>query len=68
VPVVVTKTGDALFSKTYPAIAAHLREHYELAGTSSLGDSDVGADGYSIWVRRDRRPQRTYADTSLPCF
>lgn len=68
VPVVITLTGDELFEKSYPNIAAHLREHFELAGTSSLGDSDVGRDGYSIWVERDRRPLRTYTDTSLPCF
>ena len=69
VPVVVTLTGDALLEESYPHIATHLREQYVLAGTSSLGDSDVtGPGGYSIWVRRDRRPLRTYADTTLPCF
>ncbi len=68
VPVVLTRTGDDRFEDDYPNIAMYLRQHYELAGASDFGDPDAGTGGYSVWVRRDRPPVRTYADTTLPCF
>jgi hypothetical protein len=68
VPVVLTRTGDKQFADDYPNIAMYLERYYELAGTSDFGDPGAGTGHYSVWVRRDRPPVRTYADTSLPCF
>jgi hypothetical protein len=68
VPLILTKTDDKQFADDYPAIAEYLRQQYDLAGTSSFGDPEVGTDGYSVWVRRDRTFDRTYADTTFPCF
>ena len=68
VPIILTKTGDKQFADDYPAIVGYLREEYDLAGTSSFGNPDVGPDGFSVWVRRDRTFDRTYADTTFPCF
>jgi hypothetical protein len=68
VPIVLTLTADNNFSQDYPNIAKHIQEQYRLAGTSSFGDPQIEAGGYTVWVRRDRQPARTYADTSLPCF
>ena len=68
VPIILTKTGDKQFADDYPAVVGYLREDYELAGTSSFGNPDVGPDGFSVWVRRDRTFDRTYADTTFPCF
>jgi hypothetical protein len=68
VPVVLTRTGDKQFADDYPRLDEYLQRQYQLAGTSSFGDPDVGEDGYSVWVQRGRPFQRRYADTLLPCF
>jgi hypothetical protein len=66
-PIVITRTGDG-FDEDYPLLAAYVRERYTLAGRSDFDDADVGKDGYSVWVRRDRPARETYAASSLPCF
>lgn len=68
VPIVFTRTGDERFREDYPQIDAYIRNSYSLVGTSNFGDADIGQDGYSVWVRRDRRANDTYDGTPFPCF
>lgn len=67
VPIVVTRRGDR-FQEDYPVLAAYVSDRYSLAGASDFGDVDIGKDGYSVWVSKDRRASDTYAATSFPCF
>ena len=68
VPIVITLTGDTRFPKDYPLITAYLQNQYSLAGTSDFGDVDIVKNGYSVWVRNDRRATETYGATPIPCF
>jgi hypothetical protein len=68
VPIVITRTGDEHFREDYAQIDSYIRDHYSLAGTSDFGDPDIGQDGYSVWVQRNRATAETYAGTSFPCF
>jgi len=68
VPIVLTRTGDMRFRERYPLFARYLQQRYALAGTSDFGDPDIGKDGYSVWVRADRRAGQTYGATPFPCF
>ncbi len=68
VPIVILRTDDEWFASRQPLIARFLDEHYVLAGTTDFGDVDVGPDGYTVMVRRDRVATHDHAITSLPCF
>ena len=68
VPIVLTRTGDEALRTGYPELVRFLDEHYRVAGASDFGDAQIGENGYTVLVRRDRRPTRTYSSTPLPCF
>ena len=69
VPIVITRTDEPFtFTDDYPLLSAYIGDHYSLAGTTDFGDADVGKNGYSVWVLKDRRTGETFADTKFPCF
>lgn len=67
VPIVIRRSGDR-FQEDYPLLAAYVTDRYSLAGSSDFGDADIGKEGYSVWVHKDRPPAETYALTTFPCF
>jgi hypothetical protein len=68
VPIAILLDGDKEFAKSYPLINRYLLDNYEDVGASSFDDLPGGAGKYRVFTRRDRRPTRTYAKTSMPCF
>jgi hypothetical protein len=48
----------------FPLVAAHVREHYTVAATSTFGGDRV----YVVYVNRDLSPTGNYEPLGLPCF
>jgi hypothetical protein len=68
VPIVLTRAGDDDVSGRYPLLDEYLAANYRHAGSSDFGGSPSRTGMYNVLVRKDRRPARLHAPTSLPCF
>jgi hypothetical protein len=49
-------------------VARYVADHYALAASTDFGDQEAAADGYQVFVRRDRKPARIDGPFGLPCF
>lgn len=66
--VIVLRSTDESVRQNYPTLVAYLDEHYANAGSSTFGDPDIDDGGYTVLIRRDRKPDHLHVPTSMPCF
>jgi hypothetical protein len=65
---IATRGTYAPFRVDYPQVARYFADHYALAASTDFGDQEAAADGYQVFVRRDRKPARIDGPFGLPCF
>jgi hypothetical protein len=69
VPIVIIDTRSYhVFTAFYPTFDRYLQAHYDVAGETDFGNSDVGPTAYRVLVRNDRLPLRTHDASGMPCF
>lgn len=66
VPMILLDTDESLrnFGKSFPIVMEYIDQHYRLAATHMFD----GRFGISLFVRRDREPDRTWQPLGWPCY
>ncbi|HKE82593.1 MAG TPA: hypothetical protein VKB50_02520 [Vicinamibacterales bacterium] len=66
VPLILLETDESLrnFRKSFPIIVEYIDREYRLASTHLFD----GRFGISLFVRRDRQPESTWAPLDWPCY
>jgi hypothetical protein len=66
VPMILLETGDSLggFRDSFPIVTAYIDQHYQMAATHVFDRRF----GITLFVRRDAKPEGTWAPLGWPCF